>query len=99
MTTPTRTATARTAPNTNGPIAEAIRRDRSNRRADLVTYGLVMATLTATGGWGLMLAIGVIHHDWIPACPTLGFGHSMLLAMLLRSALLLPTMPRKEGGR
>lgn len=30
------------------------------------------------------LAVGVVHHEWIPACPTIGFGWALLLTLLLR---------------
>jgi hypothetical protein len=35
-------------------------------------------------GWMLMLGVGVIHAEWIPQLPTLGF---CLIAYLLRTAL------------
>lgn len=39
------------------------------------------------GGWFLMLAVGIIHHEWIPTCPTIGYGWAVLLAMCIRGAL------------
>lgn len=38
-------------------------------------------------GWFLMLAVGVIHHEWIRACPTIGYWWAALLSGLLRSGL------------
>jgi hypothetical protein len=38
-------------------------------------------------GWAFMLAIGVIHHEWIRSCPTIGYWWSVLLASLIRTAL------------
>jgi hypothetical protein len=43
--------------------------------------------MTITAGWFLMLAVGVVHHEWIPACPTIGFWWAVLLASLIRGAL------------
>jgi hypothetical protein len=47
------------------------------------------------GGWYLMLGIGVIHHEWIAQCPTIGYGWAILLASLLRSAF--ATVTPKSG--
>lgn len=46
---------------------------------------------TALAGWAFMLAVGVIHHEWIPTCPTIGFWWSLVLAFLLRLALASPS--------
>ena len=53
-----------------------------------------MAHILINGLW-LMLAIGVIHHEWIAECPTLGYWWAVLLASLLRSAL--ATVTPKNG--
>ncbi len=77
----------------NNPIIErAIAADRKARRAKrtdaaLRLVGNVLATLLR--GWLLMLAVGVIHHDWIPACPTVGYGTAVLLAVLISGGLVL----------
>ncbi len=61
----------------NTLIANAVRRDRQARRdkttdaiAELV--GQIVGTLLR--GWFFMLGIGVIHHEWLPQCPTLGYA-------------------------
>lgn len=33
--------------------------------------------------WMLMLAVGVVHAEWIPQLPTIGFGLALLLSFLL----------------
>lgn len=47
-----------------------------------------MVCSTILGGWLLMLAVGVIHHEWIHSCPTIGFGWSVLLSSLIKAALI-----------
>lgn len=32
--------------------------------------------------WMLMLMVGVVHAEWIPQLPTIGFGLALLLAFL-----------------
>lgn len=48
----------------------------------LMFLGYVLLT-----GWALMMAIGVVHHEWIPACPTIGFGWSIMLAFFVRLSM------------
>ncbi len=31
-------------------------------------------------GWVLMLVVGIVHAEWIPQLPTIGFGLALLLA-------------------
>jgi hypothetical protein len=50
---------------------------------DLLTSVLI----ALMAGWAFMLAVGVIHHEWIPACPTIGYWSAVILAALVRSAL------------
>lgn len=40
------------------------------------------------GGWTLMLAVGVVHHEWWPAVPTIGYWWAVVLCLLL------PAFPR-----
>jgi hypothetical protein len=47
----------------------------------------VSCAFSAVAGWALMLAVGVVHHEWIPTCPTIGFWWAALLALLVRLAL------------
>jgi hypothetical protein len=62
-----------------------------------VLAGLTLsAAFSLLGGWALMLAVGVIHHEWIPQCPTIGYPWAVLLALLIRLALY--TVPTSSGG-
>lgn len=49
---------------------------------------IIAAIRASIAGWGFMLAVGVAHHEWLPNLPTIGFGPSMLIAVLLSLALL-----------
>lgn len=54
----------------------------------LVLIGIAIdAVYSLLAGWALMLAVGVIHHEWIEQCPTIGYWWAVVLAFLLRSAL------------
>jgi hypothetical protein len=49
-------------------------------------YKLGYATiLMFTSAWSLMIAVGVVHHEWIVQCPTIGFGWALLLTLFIRS--------------
>lgn len=51
---------------------------------------LLEAAMAALGGWALMLAVGVVHSEWIPQCPTIPFGPAIVVSLLLRAALYSP---------
>lgn len=60
---------------------------------------VVLNSLMA-GLW-FMLAVGVIHHEWIPALPTIGYWWAVLVAYLLRVALTRaqpPSETKPKGG-
>jgi hypothetical protein len=40
----------------------------------------IWAVLTVGAGWAFMFAIGVVHHEWITSCPTIGFWWAILLS-------------------
>lgn len=52
--------------------------------ASRIAHFVVHWLMTVQGGWLLMLAVGIVHHEWIPACPTIGFWWSLLLVILLK---------------
>lgn len=73
-------------------LIDLVRKDkaRKSRRKALVKFLGVLAQFVGRwlfGGLWLMLAVGVVHHEWLPACPTIGFWWAVLLAALLRMAL------------
>ncbi len=50
------------------------------------------------GGWMFMIAVGIVHHEWIRACPTIGFGWAVLIGALFRGAFFLNGQT-KRGDR
>lgn len=62
-------------------------RQKRSRWERFWIYLITALTLTPLNGWMLMFAIGVAHHQWWSAVPTIGYGWAVLLAALLRSAL------------
>lgn len=49
------------------------------------TFLANLSTLAAAwlvSAWMLMLAVGVVHIEWIPQLPTIGFGLALLLSFL-----------------
>lgn len=38
-------------------------------------------------GWELMIVVGIIHAEWIPQLPTLGYWWAVIIATLLAGAL------------
>ncbi len=69
------------------PAVAADRRTRREKKLDF-WFGLAFQLLfVLLGGWMFMLAVGVVHHEWITWCPTIAFGPAVALAALLRAAL------------
>jgi hypothetical protein len=56
-------------------------------KSDVFLGMLLIALYSGLGGWFFMLAVGVVHHQWIKECPTIGFWWAVLLASLIRGAL------------
>jgi hypothetical protein len=48
---------------------------------------LVQLMLAPLAGWWFMLGVGVIHHEWWPAVPTVGYWWSIVIVYLLRASL------------
>lgn len=83
-----------------GELVDLIRRDRRRRSRRKVLSEFVVALVmlyveALLTGWFLMLAIGVVHHEWIRSCPTIGYWWAALLSGLLRSGLGLRDGSRK----
>ncbi|GIE30126.1 hypothetical protein Ait01nite_031710 [Actinoplanes italicus] len=71
-----------------------IRRDkaRRSRRAALGKFFSRLVEVLLTGfmvallrGWLFMLAVGAIHHHWMPQIPTLGYWWAVLIWALMPS--------------
>ena len=53
----------------------------------VLVQALVTAVASMLFGLFLMLAVGVVHHEWIAACPTIGYWWAVVLVFLIRAAL------------
>lgn len=69
------------------PAVAADRRNRRNKKVEFWLGALFNAIAVGLAGLMFMLAVGIVHHDWIAACPTISLGKATLVAALLRGAL------------
>lgn len=72
-----------------GELARLARKGRRAERrgkaiADIFTSLALHAIGALAGGWALMLAVGVIHAEWVRQLPTVGYWWAVLLVALLR---------------
>lgn len=42
----------------------------------------LLAAMWLASAWLLMIGVEIVHDDWIPALPTLGFRTALLLSLL-----------------
>lgn len=86
-------------------LADIARRDAQRRSRkerirksvrSVVVHLMVSTTMTMVFGWVFMLAVGIVHHEWIRQCPTIGYGWATLLAALLRLVLINTTKSRAD---
>lgn len=93
-----------------GELLTLVRKDQQRRsRRQRFGKGLgkgVQALLTGfllslAAGWEFMLVVGVIHAEWIPQLPTIGYWWAVLIAWLLRTSLIrVPqSTSKKEADR
>ena len=55
----------------------------------VILFGLVVsATGSLAFGWVFMLLVGVVHAEWLPALPTIGYWLAVLITFLIRSVLM-----------
>lgn len=52
---------------------------------DFVGAAVVSLFMAPIQGFAFMLAVGVVHHEWWPAVPTIGFWWAVLFVALIRS--------------
>ena len=72
--------------------AEAVRLIKLGRRAEqrgkavsgCLTAILVSIVVNLFHGWLFMLAVGVLHHEWWPQIPTIGYWWAVVVVLLLR---------------
>lgn len=71
--------------------AEAVRLIQKGRRAETrgkamqgcITRAVAVALAYLFRGWMLMLAVGIIHAEWLPQLPTLGYWWAVVIVALL----------------
>lgn len=84
-----------------GELLTLVRKDK-RRRSRWKAFGKFLGSLAQAAlvslahGLYLMLAVGIVHHEWIPGCPTIGYWWAVLLAVLVRGAL--NYVPTKSGA-
>lgn len=49
----------------------------------MTTIAAMVAAGAIVGGWLLMLTVGVIHGEWLPMMPTLGFWSALKVSFML----------------
>lgn len=55
----------------------------------VILLGLVVSAAGSLAfGWVFMLLIGVVHAEWLPALPTIGYWWAVLITFLLRATLM-----------
>lgn len=75
------------------------KRTKRRKYARRVVVGLLTRTITAfSNGWLFMLAVGIIHAEWIPALPTIGYWWAVLVVYLL-SGVFSNVTPAKDSGK
>lgn len=70
-----------------GKRAEGRRKATGKFFAGLVKSILTTAVVSLGRGLWLMLAVGVVHDEWVHALPTLGYWWAVLLIVLLNGVL------------
>jgi hypothetical protein len=83
-------------------LKDLVRRGRRSRRRSqviqkIVTVLLVSAGSALLGGWELMLAVGVIHAEWIRQLPTVGYWWAVLVVYLLRGIFSIPSYSKDKA--
>jgi len=78
-----------TTTTTQAELVDLIRRGRrAKTRSQGITKfigTMLMSAVSAlSGGFNLMLAVGVAHAEWVPPLPTIGYWRAVLLVFLLR---------------
>lgn len=89
-------------PDLTASLINLVRKDKA-RKSRRKALGRFLYLLTQSignslfAGLWMMLAVGVVHHEWIVQCPTIGYWWAVLLAYLLRTALA-PFKPVKSDS-
>lgn len=49
----------------------------------LILIPLVLLVGLMWEAWFLMILVGVVHHEWLPMVPTIGYSTAILIASIL----------------
>jgi hypothetical protein len=66
--------------------------------ADFFIALITEAVASLFGGLWVMLAVGIIRHDWIHQLPTLGYWRAVLLVLLLKGVFSRTPKTKKSEG-
>jgi hypothetical protein len=44
---------------------------------------VVLAAESLVGAWLLMVVVGIVHGEWLPQVPTVGYGGALILAIAI----------------
>jgi hypothetical protein len=81
----------------NSSIGRLIGLKRKSGIEIFIEWLIGFALTTLGDGWGLMLAVGIVHNAWIHQFPTIGYWWSVLLVLLLRGTF--SRLPKVEPYR
>jgi hypothetical protein len=56
-----------------------------------------LAVAWLLGAWMFMLMVGVVHAEWLPQLPTIGFGLALLLSALVTVRALFAALVAEVG--
>jgi membrane protein YqaA with SNARE-associated domain len=65
---------------------EAERKRRAAKRAERIASWAFTILGVLVSGWLFTLVVGIVRAEWLPSCPTIGFGTATLLMALIHSA-------------
>lgn len=86
----------------NTELITTLLRKESRRKKRRAAIGRTITSLCTAivhafaAGWELMIAVGVIHAEWIPSLPTIGYWWAVLLVWLFTGMFSTPKTDRKD---
>lgn len=79
--------------------AEKRRQKRRKFLVRLVSNYIITALSALLNGWMFMLAIGVIHAEWLRQLPTIGYWWAVLVVYLLSGVFSRVTYPKGDDAK
>jgi len=55
---------------------------RKQKIVKVIKEVIIAVQINLIGAWFLMIGVGVVHHEWLPDLPTLGWWLSLLIYVL-----------------